>query len=120
MVSGILWSRIYQLMGDHLATNHEEVVKLRKHLTDVTHQLYVDITGSAEYGEELRTLFRVQELSEAMISIGSAMCLDIFVFFVNHVAANFTHQLHTETVNFSVSDMPSEGLAKLSMLEGGP
>ena len=43
MVSGILWSRIYLLMGDHLATNHEDVVMLRKHLTDVTHQLYIDI-----------------------------------------------------------------------------
>ena len=118
MISGILWSKIYLLMGDHLATNHEEVVMLRKHLTDVTHQLYVDIIGSAEYQKELRTLFQGQELSEAMVSIGSAMCLDVFVFFVNHVAANFTHQLDTETVNLSVSDMPSEGLAKLSHVEG--
>ena len=38
--------------------------------------------------------------------------------FVHHVAANFTHQIHTETVNFSVSDMPSEGLAKLRHVGG--
>ena len=93
MVSGILWSRIYLLMGDHLSTNHEDVVMLRKHLTDVTHQLYVDIIGSAEYRKELCALFQVQELSEAMVSIGSAMCLDIFIFL-------YTMLLQISHINF--------------------
>lgn len=48
-----------------------------------------------------------------MVSIGSTMCLDIFVFFVHHVSANFTNQLDTEEVNLSPSDMPSKGLAKV-------
>ncbi len=46
-------------MGDNLASNHEEVVIVRKHLTDVTHHVYVEIIGSAEYRKELCALFHI-------------------------------------------------------------
>ncbi|KAL9967257.1 hypothetical protein ACROYT_G025442 [Oculina patagonica] len=118
ILSRILWLRLFQLMGDYLASNHDEVVIVRKHLTDVTHKVYVEIIGSAEYRNELRALFHVQELSEAMISLGSSMCMDIFVFFVHFIAEKFTKHHESEEVNFSVSDMPPEGLAKLRHVGG--
>ena len=75
---------------------------MRKHLTDVTYRLYLDIIGSVEYRKELRALFQVQDLSEAHISIGSVLCLETFAFFISHVAAKVTHQYESEQVNFSV------------------
>ena len=36
VVSKILWLRIFQIMGDYLASNHEEIVTIWKHLTDMT------------------------------------------------------------------------------------
>ena len=83
LFSLILWYRIFVLLGDHLATNGDEIVQnvmLRKHLTDTTHHLYVDIIGSVEYRRELRALFGVNELSEAYLSIGSMLCLQYIHF----------------------------------------
>ena len=80
----ILWHRIYELLGDHLSSNEDEVVRkgmLRKPLTDRTHHLYVDVIGSVEYHRELHALFQVDDLSEAHLSLGSMSCLNTFTFF---------------------------------------
>lgn len=118
LFSLILWFKIFQLMGDHLVNNAEEIVLLRKHLTDATHHLYLDIIGSVEHRQELRALFHVEELSEAHVSIGSTLCLDTFVFFVHHVAHKFAQRQLIEQVDFNVSEMPVEGLAKLRHVGG--
>ena len=90
LFSLILWHRIYELLGDHLSSNADEVVRkgmLRKHLTDLTHHLYLDVIGSVEYHSELRALFQVDDLSEAHLSLGSMLCLDTFTFFIHVTAA---------------------------------
>lgn len=99
--SRILWCRIFLLIGDHLASNAEEVTLLRKHLTDANHHLYIDIIGSVEYCQDLRGLFQVSNLSEAHLSIGSTLCSDTFTFFVHHLAETVTCQHETEQVNFN-------------------
>ena len=76
---------------------------LRKHLTDVTHHLYLDVIGSADYRRELRALFQVDDLSEAHLSIGSVLCLDTFTFFVHHLASKVSIHLEREQINFDVS-----------------
>ncbi|KAL9977309.1 hypothetical protein ACROYT_G014699 [Oculina patagonica] len=93
--------------GKFITVKDEEVVILRKQLPDVTHQVYVEITGSTEYRKELRALFHVQEISEPMVSTGSSMCMDSFVFFVHYVTEKLTQHHEYEEVKFSVSDMPS-------------
>lgn len=121
LFSRILWCRIFFLMGDHLASNAEEVqtvTLLRKYLTDVTHHLYIDIVGSAEYRQDLRGLFQVSDLSEAHLSIGSTLCLDTFTFFMHHLAMKVSHQDETDQLNFNVAEMPVEGLAKLRHVGG--
>ena len=67
-------------MGDYLASNHEEIVILRKHLTDMTHKLFLDVIGSVEYHKELRSLFDVRELTKPRVSIGSDLSVDTFEF----------------------------------------
>lgn len=117
LVSLILWFRIYNLLGDHLASNVDEILvnaMLRKHLTDLIHHLYLDIIGSAKYRRELRALFQVEDLIEAHLSIGSVLCLDTFTFFVHHLVSKIDLRHETEQINFYVSDMPLNAcLAKL-------
>lgn len=121
LFSCILWYRIYMLLGDHLASNADELVQtamLRKHLTDLTHHLYLGIIGSVEYRRELCALFKVDELSEAHLSIGSMLCLDTFTFFIHHLTSKVDRRHETEELNFTVSEMPVEGLAKLRHVAG--
>ena len=121
LIALILWYRIFHLLGDHLASNADEAVvntMLRKHLTDLTHHVYVDIIGTAEYRRELCALFQVDVLSEAHLSIGSDLCIGTFTFFVHLLASKVDIQHQTEHVNFDVSGMPSEGLAKLRHVGG--
>ena len=121
LIALILWYRIFHLLGDHLASNADEAVvntMLRKHLTDLTHHVYVDIIGMAEYRRELRALFQVDVLSEAHLSIGSELCIGTFTFFVHLLASKVDIQHQTVHVNFDVSGMPSEGLAKLRHVGG--
>ena len=90
LLSLIFWNKIFNLLGDHLASNADDILvntMLRKHLTDVKHRLYLGVIGSAEYRCELRALFQVDDLSEAHFSIGSMLCLDTFTFFVHHLAS---------------------------------
>ena len=106
LISLILWYRIFNLLGDHLASNADDILvntMLRKHLTDVTHHLYLDVIGSADYRRELRALFQVDDLSEAHLSIGSVLCLDTFTFFVHHLASKVSIHLEREQINFDVS-----------------
>jgi len=45
LLSLILWYRIFDLFGDHLASNADDILvntTLHKHLTDVIHHLYLD------------------------------------------------------------------------------
>ena len=121
LFSLILWYRIFVLLGDHLASNGDDIVQnvmLRKQLTDTTHHLYLDVIGSVEYRRELRALFVVNELSEAHLSIGSMLCLDTFSLFIRHLASKVDRRHETEELNFSVSEMPVEGLAKLRHVGG--
>ena len=115
-LSLILWYRIFNLLGDHLASNADDILvntMLRKHLTDVTHHLYLDVIGSADYRRELRALFQVDDLSEAHLSNGSVLCLDTFTFFVHHLASKVCIHREREQINFDV-----EGLAKLRHVAG--
>ena len=60
LLSLILWYRIFNLLGDHLVSNADDILvntMLHKHLTHVTHHLYLDDIGSADYRRELRALF---------------------------------------------------------------
>ena len=99
LLSLILWYRIFNLLGDHLESNADDILvntMLHKHLTDVTHHLYLDVTGSADYRRKLRALFQVDDLSQAPLSIGSVLCLDTFTFFVHHLARKVC--IHCETL----------------------
>ncbi|KAL9975411.1 hypothetical protein ACROYT_G012571 [Oculina patagonica] len=121
LLSLILWHRMFNLLRDHLETNADDVLvhtMLRKHLTDATHRIYLEVIGSAEYRRELRALFQVDVLSEAHLSIGSTLCLDTFTFFVHYLASKVDCQRETEEINFKVSEMPIEGLAKLRHVAG--
>jgi len=116
LLSLILWHRIFNLLGDHLASNAEDILvntMLCKHLTDVTHHLYSDVNGSADYRCELRALFQVDYLSEAHLSIGSVLCLNTFTLFVHHLAGKVHLRRETEQINYNLCKMPLAGLVKL-------
>lgn len=48
------------------------------------------------------------------------LCLDTFTFFIHHLASKVDCQHETEKLNFSLSEMPVESLAKLRHVDGWP
>ena len=114
----IQWYRIYQLFGDHLANNPNELSLSRKDFTDTVHHLYISIIGSVSLRQESRSLFQVDTLSQAQISIASSLCLRLFELFVHAVTEAVERQHSTSRVDFDVSEMPAPGLAKLRHVGG--
>ena len=118
LLSRILRLKIFQLLGDHLASNADEITMLRKHLTDLTHRVYLDIIGSVEHRQELCSLFQVEDLSEAQLSIGSVLCMDAYEFFMHYLADRVSHRHETQQASMNVSHMAAEGLTKLKHVGG--
>ena len=114
----IQWLRIYELFGDHLVNNPSEMYFSRKDLSKATHNLYIRVIGSADLRKESRALFQVQELSEAQLSIASTVCLNLFEMFVHAVADTIVREYHGGVVDLNVSEMSTEGLAKLRHVAG--
>lgn len=96
---------------DHLATNPNKQYS-RKKLTEAAHKLYVAVIGSVDLRQESHTLFQVEHLSAAQISISSSICLQLFELFVHELSTAIERDHATSEVNFNVQDMPMQGLAK--------
>lgn len=115
--ASIQWRRIFELFGDHLATNPNELYS-RKKLTEAAHKLYVAVIGSVDLRQESRAFFQVEHLCGAQISISSSICLQLFQLFVHELSTAIERDHATSEVNFNVRDMPMQGLAKLRHVGG--
>ena len=65
-----------------------------------------------------RALFHVQDLSDAQLSIAFTICLNLFEDFVHSVSDKVVRKVQTSAINFNVTEMPSQGLAKLRHVGG--
>ena len=65
-----------------------------------------------------RALFHVQDLSDAQLSIAFTICLNLFEDFVHSVSDKVVRKIQTSAINFNVTEMPSQGLAKLRHVGG--
>ena len=118
MFVAIQWAKIFDLFGDHLVENPNEIYISRRELTKATSHLYTRVLSSADLRKEACALFEVRAISDAQLSLSNEICIKLYEKFVQNVAAAIERVHRKEAVNLSVYEMPLAGQAKIRHVGG--
>ena len=112
----ILWLKTFLSIEAFLVQNADEIIITKLQFTDAKAKMN-QFTKCSEYFQLLMALFDVTTLSAEHTSVGFSWCNYVFQQLV-HVLAEKLNQERNGSVDFSVVDMPAQGLAKLRYVGG--